>query len=175
MNANFESELRSQIAELEGRRVKLNAELAHIDGHLSGLRQALSLFRGEQHSAYKSGAETEIRTRGSRVPNPRKSEAWAFALTEMENAPPEGVGVRELDVSLRNAGYALSRNTLRANLSNAATEGVIERVGYGRYRKLRRDTERQRAESEISEESDGESDSDARPRNAWNPALFAAT
>ena len=136
MHADFESALQAQIAEWEQRQSKLRSEIERIEAHLGGLRQALSLYRGEPRPAHRPvGRSSSSGGRGSRVHDPNKSEAWAFALSKLEAAPASGIDIDDLDTAIAGAGYEMSRNTLRANLSNAAKEGIIEGVGYGRYRR----------------------------------------
>jgi hypothetical protein len=135
MHTDFRDALQAQIAELEDQQTKLKAELARVEGHLGGLRQAMALYLGEPHSARGISRRPPSGARGSRVPDPHKSEAWAFALEKMEAAPFDGIHIDELSAEIASAGHEMSRNTLRANLSNAAREGVIDRVAYGRYRR----------------------------------------
>lgn len=135
MRPDYENALQAQINNLEERQGKLRAEIERLQAHLGGLRQALSLYRGEPEPTRKPTGQPSSASRGSRVPDPRKSAVWAFALSRMESAPPDGIDIDDLNTAIVGAGYEMSRNTLRSNLSNAAREGVIERVGYGRYRR----------------------------------------
>ena len=104
------------------------SEAMRIDGHLAGLHQALAMFLGES-PAVKSTA------RQSRVPDPTKSESWAFVLRALEKAAPSGISADEIHEQAALSGHVMARNTLSANLSNAFKEGVVQRVSRGRYRK----------------------------------------
>jgi hypothetical protein len=128
MALEFEDALRLQIATLEERRAKLMTETTRLDGQLAGLCHALALFLGELPDS-KSDA------RQSRVPDPTKSESWAFVLTVLEKAAPSGISADEIQEQAERAGHMIARNTLSANLSNASKERIIERVSRGRYRK----------------------------------------
>src|SRR5687768_10026040 len=93
----FEIRLSRQIADLEERRAKLQAELARIDGHIQGLRQALAYFRqdGSDGGSVGSSAQGPDHTAVRRLPDPEKSPAWKMALFELESAPLGGVSVDE--------------------------------------------------------------------------------
>jgi hypothetical protein len=159
MHADFESALQAQIIEWEERQSKLRAEIERIEAYLGGLRQALSLYRGEPTLAHRPvRGSSSPGGRGSRVPDPSKSEAWAFALSKLEGAPESGIDIDDLAAAIAGAGYEMSRNTLRANLSNAAKEGIIERVRYGRYR---RELPGIGAEPPISDDESGDDDTPA--------------
>jgi hypothetical protein len=167
MASEFEDALKSQISALEERRAKLASEAARIDGQLAGLRQALALFLGER-PVIKSAA------RQSRVPDPAKSESWAFALSLMEKAGASGISTDEIREQSERAGYVVARSTLSANLSNASLERIIQRVSRGRYRKYANvnghapaaiDTETAAAQREPLESQDAARESEPESMN----------
>jgi multidrug efflux pump subunit AcrA (membrane-fusion protein) len=134
MAVDFERQLRAKIDQLQIQRAKLEAELARVDGHLSGLRQAMSLFLGEQPTAPRVAQVRPAPGSRSRTPDPARSPSWAFVLGLLRQAPAAGYHVDEIARRAEEAGHTMSRNTLRANLSNAYSERVVERVRTGRYR-----------------------------------------
>jgi hypothetical protein len=147
MPADFANSLRLEIANLEERRAKLTSELARIDGQLSGLQRALSLYLGDMPAPRFA----QIRaSRETKAPDPAKSESWAFVLRLLEDAPESGLSVDEIAAHCVENGYNVARNTLLANLSNASQDGTIERVRTGYY-KRRAHGHEARTESEDAE------------------------
>jgi hypothetical protein len=155
MSADFESALRVEIASLEERRTKLTSELARIDGQLSGLQRALSLYRGET-----SGPPFALMraSRETKAPDPAKSESWAYVLRLLEDAPDSGLSVDEIADQCATSGYSVARNTLLANLSNASRDGTIQRVRTGYYKKRANGSgiPTEREDPELNEPSDEE-------------------
>lgn len=130
---DFEVRLQRQIDQLEAENRRLTDEIAVLRGRLSGLRDALRLYRGEapalpQRRSRKSGPS------GSRVPDPGRSPGWAFILDLLGSAPPQGYSVDYLVERSSEHEHSIQRNSLRSILSHAAKEGVVERVSMGHYR-----------------------------------------
>jgi hypothetical protein len=172
MASEFETMLKAQIADVEDRRAKINSELARLDGHLSGLRQALALYLGER-AAPVSRLYGPPAIRESRAPDPAKSEAWAFVLRLLEGAPAQGFHVDEIDKMSADAGYSVARNTMRANLSNAARDGAIERVRVGYYRRRKPTIDNGGPGTDSAQAPEGDPSDDGLPEDTrnWTPSV----
>jgi hypothetical protein len=137
MATDFETRLNREMAEVEDRRAKLYGELARLEGHLTGLQRALVFYKQDATAPVSGGRYAE--GRGSRLPDPARSPAWAFVLMDLESAPSGGFSVDDIEARAANAGHSIARNTLLANLSVASKEGIVERVRVGHYRRIRQD------------------------------------
>lgn len=130
MNNSIADQVRAQIEKREKDRAKLQAEVARIDGHIKGLREALSLLQGPVSPA----SDKQLPPRGSRVPNPKRSRGWAFVLNALKNAPESGLSVAQLMEGAKTKHIKIERNTLRSWLSHAYREKILRRMSTGYYR-----------------------------------------
>jgi len=134
MSTDFEASLMREIAGLEERRGKVASELARIDGSLDGLRRAHAIYLGDAKPAVVHRNVARVPRQG-KAPDPAKSKVWAYILGLLEDAPESGISVDELADRCAATGHHISRNTLRANLSNAFQDGAIDRIRVGYYRR----------------------------------------
>lgn len=132
-------QIERQIEALEAEERELSRRLEGLRGRVSGLRQALDIVRanmaaGEAESVSPGARERPAQVRHRPLPDPATNARWACMLRLINDAPPEGVGVDELVRDTGKEGHSLPSSVARSLLSIAAREGVIRRVGTGRYR-----------------------------------------
>ena len=107
-------ELKQQYAELEGARKGLLRVVAKSETRSSG----------DSHKASRSG---------SRVPDPDRSEWWAWTLEYLRTAPIGGVTIEAVWQGANRAGHDVQRSTVKSTLSHAHREDKVRRVKSGRY------------------------------------------
>lgn len=122
-------QLREQANALEIKRVKLQADLARLEGHIKGLHDAIQLLAQPVDSV-----QPPSKLMASRLPNPSRSRGWAYVLRALKQAPEAGLSVGDLLEGAKSKRIKLQRNTLRSWLSHAFREKQLERVSTGFYR-----------------------------------------
>ncbi|MCH9000375.1 MAG: hypothetical protein IID48_19220 [Proteobacteria bacterium] len=129
MAKTISDQLQEQVDVLEAKRVKQIADLARLEGRISGLHDAIQLVLQPVGSVQPPSKPTE-----SRVPDPSRSRGWAYVLRTLEQAPEAGLSVGDLLEGAKSKRIKLQRNTLRSWLSHAFREKQLERVSMGFYR-----------------------------------------
>lgn len=124
-------QLQEQANALEIKRVKLQADLARLEGHIKGLHDAIQLLAQPVRLVQPPSKVAE-----SRLPDPSRSRGWAYVLRTLEQAPEAGLSVGDLLEGAKSKRIKLQRNTLRSWLSHAFREKQLERVSTGFYRLL---------------------------------------
>lgn len=131
-------QIEQQIKALEAEERELSRRLECLRGQVSGLRQALDIVRAtlgqdEAVVGLRRAREQPAYVRHRPLPNPATNARWACMLRLINAAPPEGLAIDDLVRETEKEGQRLPNGVARSLLSIAAKEGVIRRVGTGRY------------------------------------------
>lgn len=132
-------QIERQIKDLEDEERELSRRLEGLRGRVSGLRQALGILLATMGADDKVGdlspaVERPMHVRHRTLPDPATNARWAYMLRLINAAPPSGITIEDLVRETEKEGHSLPSGVARSLVSIAAKEGVIRRVGTGRYR-----------------------------------------
>jgi hypothetical protein len=134
MPQSYEEILRSEIDQAEQQAFNLYQQIEHLEARVEGLKQALNLYLKSGQSAQTAKPAASSSPHPARRRIKRRGSRFDDVLQFIRESGTSGVTIEDMYRFAVRQGLKLKRTSIRSNVWNHKSKGMLEQMGDGRYR-----------------------------------------